>query len=93
MSFTPDELRAYRAYLSQAGACHRCKRPAEGYFCLACKRSTAERAKVQMQRSRLTKAFLVIWSVLLPANLCVSCQQPKDKFHPWYCAKCRKKAA
>jgi hypothetical protein len=83
--------RAWRQYLSTAGACHRCRKPAEGYYCLRCKRETAQRAREQMQRSRLTRAFLVVWYAILPANLCVSCKQPKERFHDWHCRACKRK--
>lgn len=100
MSFRPDELRAYRQYLTASGRCHRCPQPAElrqdgrvSYLCRACKLETAERAREQMRRSRVTRAFLVVWYALLPAGLCVDCQQPKERFHPLRCAKCRRKVA
>ncbi len=100
MSFSPSEHRAHRRYLTLAGACHRCQQPAEvrpdgrvSYLCRACKLKTAARAREQMRRSRVTRAFLVVWYALLPAGLCVDCQQPKERFHPLRCGKCRRKVA
>lgn len=88
----PDYLRTRRQQLTAAGKCHRCHQAATGFLCDRCKRETSDRARTQMQRSRLTRAFLAAMA-LLAENRCVVCQQPKDRFHPWYCRQHRRRAA
>lgn len=82
-------LRLRRRHLTEEGRCHRCPRPAEGYFCTRCKRETSHTARLQMRLSRLRKDPFGRILVTLAANQCLApgCKRSKESFRSWYCRK------
>lgn len=84
-----DRARNWRAQRTAKGICHRCPRPATGYLCDLCARAQAPVKAAKFRESWWTARYLVIMEILA-AGRCVTCGEPKDRFHPWRHRKCLK---